>query len=386
MDALRQIPYLLSLRRAVFVAFAVAMCGGALLLERRIHSAMQSRPTGSIEGAAASSETLAGQAERNDVQAAREQRSDLAHDFGVVPPGSVVAWAYPIENTSNFAWTIDNVHVLCRCTVPGVSARVIAPGKRESVTLRLSCGDEPADIVKVGTVYFKEPGAAPAQLLIKASVRPPMTASGREISFGGMAPRETAERALTLANYSATDWHSITITGCPAWIEAEVLPRPAKGNSPSGESRTAPRQVWQAVVRFTGNGLSEGYHQAPIRFWADTGDECEIHVTARLEPPVRIIPGKLVFGPTKPGELCVRVARVILQKGARVSDIRPIVDTREITADIRQISDSVWELKTTLRVPADRRVPDGRIEMSFVGGVLADAALPYSIFDFADSH
>lgn len=389
MAAQRQLRHLFGRRLIMLGAFAVAAFAGALLSVWRTwqpESAWEAPPARTTKETAVRSEMPTSQADARQAQAAGRLNDDLTHDFGVVPPGSVVTWAYPIENTSDFAWTIERVHVLCRCTVPGASAPVIAPGKRESVTLQLDCGHEVADIVKAGTVYFKEPGAAPIRLLVKASVRASATPSAREISFGSISPGEHSERAVTLMNYGALDWGGLRVEQCPDWVEAMVSPLAATEARDAPIVQTAvPRQLWTATVKIGRQPLAEGYHRAPIHFLADTGNECEVYVSASVEAAVRIVPKSLVFGPARPSDHCQRVARIIVRKGLHVSAIRPTSDQMELSVDVRAISQNIWQLKAALVVPSDGRVPDGRLNLSFLGGDLPDAVLPYSFFQPADA-
>lgn len=395
MAALRQLPHLFGRRVIVLGAFAVAAFAGVLLSIWQTwqpESALETPTAGPTKDAVARSEMPTGRAKAREAQTGKRVNDDLTHDFGVVPPRSVVTWSFPIENTSGFAWTIDKVHVLCRCTAPGVSASRIAPGKREWVTIQLDCGDAVADIIRTATVHFKEPGAPIVRIQTKAHVRAPMTPSASEISFGGIArgtSAEQAEQVVMLANYSAADWGTVRVESCPPWCEADVLPLPlgdaAEVAWPHDEAIAAPRETWQTVVRFIGKDIADGYHQGPIHFRADAGDECDVFVTGRIEPKVRIVPDRLVFGPARLGESCERVARVIVQKGTRVAALRATVDSRYILVAVRPVHDTIFELKATLVVPYDGRVPDGRINLSFADDALPEIALPYSLFKSPDS-
>lgn len=317
-------------------------------------------------------------------------RDDWTHDFGVVPPNSVVSWAYPIQNVSDFPWTIDKVEVVCRCTVPGVSTPVIAPGKQGMVALQLDCPDEVGDIVKSATVRFKEPEAQPITLSIKASVRAPMTPSVREVSFGGVNEGEVVEQAIELSNYSDADWRELHVDGVPAWAEVAILPHrapplPQKASAGNGRSSRGdvPRQVWQATVKFSAAGLAEGYCQAPFTVRSNTGDECQVHVSANLVAPVRIVPNKLVFGPGKTGESFLLTARVIFGKSVDSARIEARASSDSVSVKLRKLNEKSWEISATLIVPPDSQLCDGQIQLSFPGTSLADATLPYSFFRLA---
>lgn len=378
----RQVMVARCVRTAALTTLTAVACGGALFFVDIVtRPATEMAHAGARRTIAELGKTPRKKAKPGDPKSGDVPNASLTHDFGVVPPGSVVTCSYSIENTSDFAWTIDRVHVLCRCTVPGSSAPVIAPGQRESVTLQLNCGDDVADIVKAATVYFKEPAASPVRLLIKASVRAPMTPSVREVSFGSIAADEGSERAITLANFGAADWREVRIGSCPEWAEPSVSSAASTGavNDANGMIG-APRQLWNAIIRVTRQPKAEGCHQAPILFCADSGDQCKVYVSVNVEPAVRIVPKSLVFGPARPNEACQRVARVIVQKGLHVSAIIATSDCEELFVDVRPINDNIWQIKATLVVPGHARVPDGHLSVSFAGGDLPDAALPYSFF------
>ncbi len=351
---------------------------------------------GDSDGTPANSLGASSIAKRSDETAAANlnsggQPSEWSHDFGVVPPGAVVSWGFPVRNSSDFTWTIDKVDVLCRCTVAGVSCPEIAPGAKETVSIELDCGEEVADIVKSAVVQFEEAGAPPVRLLFKASVRPAMTPSVREVSFGGLAPGDTVEQAIALENYSGAEWRDLSVERCPPWADVAIVPYRGPKRDPANSSAataggdapvpTVPRQTWQAVVRFTGKDAGEGYHHGSVVLRADTGDRCEVYLAVHIEARVRVIPEKLVFGPARRGESCVRVARVIVQKRAGVTEIKARGAANCLSVATRRVNEQVWELKASLLVPGDGKLPDGEIAISFPATQLPDVTLPYSFFN-----
>jgi hypothetical protein len=324
---------------------------------------------------------------KNLVHDSSAAHSEWTHDFGVVRPGVVLEWAYPIHNHSDVAWTVDKFAVQCRCTVPRVSSRVISPGKHESVMVRLDCGQEVADIIRAVTVHFKEAGVAPVVLVVKAAVRPGMTPSVREISFGGLARGETAERAITLLNYSDRDWRELRVEVCPEWAQVPIMSyrapdaRQAESLSEEPMASRMPRQVWSATVMFTGAGLSEGYCSAPLTLAADTSDKCRLYLSACVERPVRVVPDKLVFGPITRDESCERKARIIFRKQNAPDRVTVLGGAESLSVALRRVGERVWELAATLDAQPTAGAADGKIRLGFPGTTLSEVALPYLVFD-----
>lgn len=381
MLGLRKIIRARRLHKPALAAVALIACCGALLLRPDTRPGVTTPRAESMAVAASRSAPANTAILGESPELGEPQNANLTHDFGIVPPGSVVSWKYPICNTSDSVWTIEKVEVHCRCTVPGVSSSLIAPGETEQVKLRLDCGRKPADIVKTATVEFKEPGVAPIKLTIKASVRAPMTPGVSEISFVGVGQGAAVESAITLENYSAADWRELRVENCPPWAEVKILPPRPLGAA--ADDPKAPRQVWPATVKLTGEGLAEGYFQAPFTVRADGGAECQVNISGCVERPVNIVPENLVFGPASPGETCARVARVILRTGDGAARAEATATSDRVSLTLRKVSKHQWELKATLTVPPDGAMADGRIRISLPGTRIAETMLPYSFLNLS---
>lgn len=333
MAALRQLPHLFGRRVAVLGAFAVAAFAGVLLSIWQTWQpelALETPTAGPTKDAVARSEMPTNQAKAREAQTGKRVNDDLTHDFGVVPPRSVVTWSYPIENTSAFAWTIDKVHVLCRCTVPGVSARVIAPGKRESVKLQLNCGDEVADIVKAATVRFKEAEAAPVRLLIKACVRAPLTPSAHDVALGAVSAEPETRRALWLMNFTRAPWNRVRVTSCPSWLSALVAKQAdlmtLRDHDLSDERK--PLEQWHTTLSVNIHELAFGYHQGTVAFTSSNGDSCNVRVWLYRSHSVRIVPSSITFGPAPLGTTVSKTVRLIFAGAC------PHLESSSVTADI----------------------------------------------------
>jgi len=97
----------------------------------------------------------------------------LKHDFGKIPQGKPVTYAFEIKNISKTAIVVENTTATCGCTVPEKIVEPIAPGASaklkvqynaasvgpftKDVHIKLAGIDQPKTVTIVGEVLAPEP-------------------------------------------------------------------------------------------------------------------------------------------------------------------------------------------------------------------------------------
>ncbi len=105
------------------------------------------------------------------------QLKETEHDFGKIPQGKPVFYAFEISNTSTEPLVLENVHASCGCTTPEWSKDPIAPGTTaiikvgynaaaegtftKDITITYRGGQNKVMHIK-GTVWKAPDGSAPA--------------------------------------------------------------------------------------------------------------------------------------------------------------------------------------------------------------------------------
>lgn len=315
------------------------------------------------------------------------------HDFGIVRPGSRSNCKFAVCNNSDRRWILDKAQVNCVCTVARVSFKELAPGDKGFATVQLRAGDDVGDIRKSVALEFKH-GVPPVVLPVFAAVRQPMTPDAAVVTFSGIRPKTAAKRVLAVRNFSGSDWREVTVEDSPGWADVSVSglrnvmePRQQEGGNLRGADDTAPpaspreRQSCAVTVTLTAGELAEGYHHGPVKLRSDTGETCELYVSAHITPPVRVVPDSIVFGPVTAGACEPRLVRIVLADAAPASINAVAAPTNggapRIT--VRRIDGRTWQLRA---VPTGGKGDaHGAIRVSLPPGfVPREITVPYSVF------
>ncbi|MFA6151669.1 MAG: DUF1573 domain-containing protein [Chitinophagaceae bacterium] len=103
------------------------------------------------------------------------KEKDNTHDFGTIPEGPKVTYAFTFTNVGKSPLIISNAQASCGCTSPEYPKEPILPGKTGKIAVTYTTEGHPNDFLK--SVYLtsnaENPGGAQRyELYIKGKVTP----------------------------------------------------------------------------------------------------------------------------------------------------------------------------------------------------------------------
>jgi hypothetical protein len=221
----------------------------------------------------------------------------LQHAFGLVKNGASLEHKFAVRNDTDIPWTIKKIITNCSCTVPSVSGSKFPPGETSMVTVAYHAPNRTVDESRAVTVEFEEPSAPQLALVITANVREPLSVSKSDVSLTAMAGGPSPSGALTVQNYSESDWSSIKVSSDHAWLSASVTD--VASDSPP-DRLPKPRQRWSVALKANPAGKPPGRYFTQLRVIGLQAESCvaetAVPVNFTVTLPVTPHPDELFLG------------------------------------------------------------------------------------------
>ncbi len=159
-------------------------------------------------------------------------------DFGRIFQGEKVARTFRFQNAGDAPLSIDRVRSSCGCTVPRLSAELVAPGDVAEVEAVFDSSRFKGRVVKTIYLYTNDPQQEVVQLTLRGVVEEVIAAEPPRVDFGVIKPGEQKKVSVGLSNRSKI----------PVTLGAITVTNPAVQVSLSGEALAAGGEVSLAVT------------------------------------------------------------------------------------------------------------------------------------------
>ncbi len=297
----------------------------------------------------------------------------LAHDFGIVRPGSSHTYEFEIRNDSDREWTFGRIKVACSCTATEVSSPSITPGSTAKVKLLFRAPQENIDQAKSVEIHFRETNTPAFSLDMLAAIRSVVTAFPAQLQFGQIGRGAKPSRHLDVYNYGSTDWDTLVATSNAAWLTATASLVPGRRDESNPKS---PRQAWRVLFDLDSHALASGKNTTHVQLRATSGQDhhdATVSIDAHVEPLITVIPSQLFFGSVPRGD---EASKTILVRFSHDS-IPASPSAVQVTHDLgEQLSWSWsksegrdWELTAVLKPSVEAGFLEGKLTLA------VDAAL-----------
>jgi hypothetical protein len=124
-------------------------------------------------------------------------------DFGTVVQGEQPSCVLAFSNDGGAELRVLDVEPTCGCTSALVTAPVVPPGKRGSVSIAFDSSNFAGDVVKEITVRSSDPARPAVVLTIRALVEPEIDFEPRQVSFDEVRPGDRRVEQVVLTNRSS---------------------------------------------------------------------------------------------------------------------------------------------------------------------------------------
>jgi Protein of unknown function (DUF1573) len=230
-------------------------------------------------------------------------------DYGTIPKGEKLDWAFVVKNTGDADLQIIAAKPGCGCTVADFD-KVIKPGETGKVTAHVDTTAFAGPIAKTVTLETNDPTTPTSQLTIHAVVKPYVEAFPAGFVRFNLLQGEADAQAVTI--YSDED-DPFQITG----VEA---PAPEPGKDPwikasyekiTNEADLAPnvgkpgQAQYRVKITVGGPDAKVGPIAEKVRIVTNSKHQPEylVSVSGVVRPPFRVEPTALNFGEVTPTDV-----------------------------------------------------------------------------------
>lgn len=248
--------------------------------------------------------TVAVAQDKKATETARAPRLTLVEplkDFGTVPKGQKIDWAFEIKNTGTADLEILSAKPACGCTVADFD-RVIKPGQIGKVSAHVDTTGFAGPISKAVTLETNDPNTPTAQITISAIVKPYVEAYPAGYVRYNMIQGDTEKQSVTLYTEEEAPFEIVAIESPQEWIKVDAKKLEATDLVP----QVGRKDQAQYRLDFTVGGPDSrvGPLAEKVRVVTNSKHQPEywISVTGVVRPPFRVDPTGINFGEVAPSD------------------------------------------------------------------------------------
>ncbi|MFO0896775.1 MAG: DUF1573 domain-containing protein [Pirellulales bacterium] len=231
--------------------------------------------------------------------------SARSHDFGTVPRGGNVVYAFKFKNLYEEDVHISNVRSSCGCTEPKVSKDTLKTFEEGEIlaefNTRKFLGSRNATL----TVTFDKPFYAEVQLTVAGYIRSDVVLSPGGIEFGSVDQGSPAEKKVGIQYAGRADWKILELKSANPHLKAEFV-ETSRGNGQVG---------YDLVVKLNDDAPAGYLKEELTLITSDArGKEIPVLVEGRVLPEISVNPASLFVGTVQPGQ---KVTKQLVVSGKR---------------------------------------------------------------------
>lgn len=142
-------------------------------------------------------------------------------DFGTVPKGQKIDWAFEIKNTGSADLEIISAKPACGCTVADFD-KVIKPGQTGKVSAHVDTTNFAGPISKGITLETNDPSTPTAQITIAAVVKPYVEAYPAGFVRFNMLQGDVEKQSVTIYTEEEEPFEIVKVDAPQDWIKVEA--------------------------------------------------------------------------------------------------------------------------------------------------------------------
>jgi archaellum component FlaG (FlaF/FlaG flagellin family) len=222
-------------------------------------------------------------------------------DYGTVPKGDKLDWAFVIKNTGDADLQIISAKPGCGCTVADFD-KVIKPGQTGKVTAHVDTTAFAGPIAKSVTLETNDPASLTAQLTIHAVVKPYVEAFPAGFVRYNLLQGDASSESVTLYSEEEEPFQITSIETPADWIKAEYK----KVDDPSQIVPNGKPGQNQYKLNITVGGPDAKLGPIADKIHVVTNSKHQpdyyISVTGVVRPSFRVDPTGINFGEVAPAD------------------------------------------------------------------------------------
>ena len=222
-------------------------------------------------------------------------------DFGTVPKGQKIDWAFEIKNTGTADLEILAAKPACGCTVADFD-KVIKPGQTGKVSAHVDTSGFAGPISKAVALETNDPNTPNAQLTIAAVVKPYVEAYPVGYVRYNMLQGDSEKQSVTLYSEEAEPFEITKIEAPQDWIKVEY--KKLEGADIVPQIGRKDQAQYRLDFTVGGEDARVGPLAEKVRIVTNSKNQPEywISVTGVIRPPYRVDPTGINFGEVAPSD------------------------------------------------------------------------------------
>ncbi|HYC91907.1 MAG TPA: DUF1573 domain-containing protein [Thermoanaerobaculia bacterium] len=299
-------------------------------------------------------------AEKGATDTAKAPRLTLVEplkDFGTVPKGTKIDWAFEIKNTGTADLEIISAKPTCGCTVADYD-KVIKPGAKGKVAAVVDTTGFAGPISKAVTLETNDPNTPNAQVTISAVVKPYVEAYPAGYVRFNMLQGDTEKQSVTLYSEEEEPFEIVKIESPQEWIKVE--PKKLTGTDVVPEIGRKGQAQYKIDITVGGDDARIGPLAEKIHVVTNSKHQPEywLSVAGVVRPPYRVEPTGINFGEVAPNDSAatrtISIRSNNLKAPAAFSVTKVESGVAGVTADVKP-TDRPGEYSVTLQVAKDAK-------------------------------
>jgi hypothetical protein len=141
-------------------------------------------------------------------------------DFGTVPKGQVLDWAFEIKNTGTADLEIKSANPSCGCTVAEFT-KLIKPGEKGKVVAHVDTTNFSGPIAKSVSIQSNDPQTPTAQVTIHATVKPYVEAYPAGFLRYTILQGEEQTQSVTLYSEDEAPFNIVDVQSPGDWVKVD---------------------------------------------------------------------------------------------------------------------------------------------------------------------
>ncbi len=286
-------------------------------------------------------------------------------DFGTVPKGQKIEWAFEVKNTGTTDLEILAAKPTCGCTVADFT-KIIKPGQTGKVTAHVDTTNFAGPISKSVQLDTNDPAAASAQVTITAIVKPYVDAHPAGFVRFNMLQGEAEKQSVLLYSEETEPFEIVKIESPQDWIKVEALK--AEGEDARPKIGRDGQTQYRVDITVGGDDARVGPLAEKVHVITNSKHQPDywISVSGVVRPPYRVEPTGINFGEVAPTDSAA-TRTVTLRSNNLKTPENFIVTGAEsavagVTAEVKPTPNK-GEYEVTLQVAKDAKpgILDGNI-------------------------
>jgi hypothetical protein len=304
-------------------------------------------------------------ASTDSAKAPRLTLTEPIKDFGTVPKGQKIDWAFEVKNTGTSDLEILAAKPSCGCTVADFD-KIIKPGQTGKVSAHVDTTNFAGPISKAVTLETNDASAPTAQVTITAIVKPYVEAYPAGYVRFNMLQGDVEKQTVTLYSEDEEPFQILKVEAPQDWVTVDY--KKAEGADIVPKLGKAGQNQYKLNVTLGGPDAKVGPLAEKIRVVTNSKHQPEywVSVSGVVRPTYRVEPTGINFGEIAPSDTAATRTIMLRSNDLKAPEKFSVTKVESGVAGVSAAvkpTDKKGEYEVTLQIAKDAKpgVLDGSV-------------------------